>query len=129
DMSARSTTVFTKKPTSRSSSTRPRPDTGVPTVRSVCPDQWPSAAWNAASRTMNRVAPNRPATPSRAAYSDAGSGMRSAAPRHVGERRSPVVELAVLVGDGLTLPRREIAVLHRKRDQVGRTPGHAGAVA
>ena len=65
---ARTTTVLTKKPTRSSNSGRARPETGTPTLTSVTPAYRPMTSWNAASRSMNGVAPYaRPTVPRRAA--------------------------------------------------------------
>ncbi len=67
---ARSTTVLTKNPATRSSSARSRPATTVPTAMSSWPDQRCSSTWQAAASTMNSVASvprassrSRPVTP------------------------------------------------------------------
>ncbi len=81
DRSPRSTTVFTSSPTSPSSSTWPRPATGVPTATSCCPDQRPSTICSTASSTVNRVTPCRRASSPSALSSSFGRSISTAPPR------------------------------------------------
>ncbi|CAM5361350.1 hypothetical protein SANTM175S_04200 [Streptomyces antimycoticus] len=87
----RSTSVLTKKPISRSTSGRSRPEVTVPTAMSRPPDSRASRIWDAATSVMNRVVPRLCPNSLRRRLTSAGTVNSTVAPcfvRTAGRGRS-----------------------------------------
>ena len=144
----RSTSVFTKNPTSPSSAPWARCATGVPTTRLRCPVCRYSSASKAASSAMNGVVPSVWQSACNEAISGAGRALRTtptgpgaverapraegvrAPRRHALQRPAPVRELPLqhLALEPPALPHREVGVLHLQLSQRRRASGAPGAV-